>query len=145
MLIKDKIKADADAALKGRDSKKVGVLRFLVSLIDKRALQLPLDGMTEAEEVSVLRKELKNKQEAKEMFLKAGRTDLVEEQDFEIEMVKKYLPEEMGEAEIEKIVEESIAQVGSDNFGLIMREVMKKIAGRAGGEMVSKIVKEKLG
>lgn len=143
MSVKDKLKLDSNNALKIGDSKRVGVLRYLISLIDKRSLQLPPEEMTEVEELAVLRKELKNKQEAREIFLKAARNDLVEEQDFEIEVVKKYLPQEMDEEEIRKIADEAVVQFGN-NFGLVMREVIKKVAGRAGGEVVSRIVKEKL-
>ena len=81
MLVKDKLKQAVMAAMKAHDQQTVDASRFLISLIDKKALQLPPDGMTEAEEINVLRKELKNKEESKEMFAKAGRTDLVEQLD----------------------------------------------------------------
>lgn len=138
---RDRIKSEAVAALKSGDKKRVEVLRFLVSLIDKREMQLPLNALTEAEEIYVLRKELKNKEEAREMFLKAGRNDLVEEQDFEIKVVKEYLPEEMNEAEIREIVKKIISEKGRV-FGMVMGETMKMVAGKADGSVVSKIVKE---
>jgi uncharacterized protein YqeY len=65
---RDKIKKEAVDALKSGDRKKVEVLRFLVSLIDKREMQLPPGALTEAEEINVLRKELKNKEEAGKCF-----------------------------------------------------------------------------
>jgi len=141
---RDQIKQEVVVALKSGDSKKVEVLRFLVSLIDKRELQLPPEsGLTEAEEINVLRKELRNKEEAREMFVKAGRDDLVKEQDFEIEIVKSYLPREMDEREIEKIVEKIVSEKGN-NFGAVMGETMKVVAGKASGDVVSKIVREAL-
>ena len=141
---RSKIKEDSDLALKSGDSRLVGVLRYLLSILDKRELQLPIGGMNEAEETAVLRKELKNKEEAKAIFLKAGRIDLVEEEDFEIKIVKNYLPAEIPISEVEAIVEEVIKEKGSV-FGVVMGETMKRLAGRVGGEVVSKIVKEKLG
>lgn len=140
---RDQIKKEAVEALKQGDSKKVNVLRYLVSLIDKRELQLPPEGLTEAEEINVLRKELKNKEEAREMFLKAERQDLVEEQDYEIEIVNKYLPKELGEEEIRKIVTEVINEKGRV-FGMVMGETMKRVMGRVGGDLVSRIVKEEM-
>ncbi|MBU1117424.1 GatB/YqeY domain-containing protein [Patescibacteria group bacterium] len=140
---RDQIKKEAVDALKSGDSKKVEVLRFLVSLIDKKEMQLPPDALTEAEEINVLRKELRNKEEARSMFEKAGRDDLVKEQDYEIEIVKSYLPKELGEEELKKIVEEVILEKGN-NFGAIMGETMKRAAGKANGDQVSKIVKELL-
>lgn len=140
---RDQIKQEVIVALKSGDKKRVEVLRFLVSLIDKRELQLPPKGLTEAEEINVLRKELRNKEEAREMFLKAGREDLVKEQDYEIEIVKSYLPEEMGEDEIRERVKVVIVEKGK-NFGAVMGETMKQVAGRASGDLVSKIVKEEM-
>lgn len=140
---RDKIKTEAVEALKSGDKKRVEVLRFLVSLIDKRGLQLPLEGMTEVEEINVLRKELRNKEEAREMFLKAGREDLVKEQDYEIEVVKTYLPKELDEFELRKIVDEVITEKGKV-FGMVMGETMKRVAGKANGDVVSKVVKEAL-
>lgn len=140
---RDQIKKEVVVALKSGDHKKVEVLRFLISLIDKRELQLPPDGLTEVEEINVLRKELRNKEEAREMFLKANRDDLVGEQDYEIEIVKSYLPKEMEDEEIREIVKKIIGEKGND-FGAIMGETMKNMAGRASGDVVSKIVKEEL-
>lgn len=140
---RDRIKTEAVEALKSGDSKRVQVLRYLVSLIDKRELQLPLNGLTETEEINVLRKELKNKEEAREMFAKAGREDLVKEQDYEIEVVKAYLPKELDEVELRKIVDEVIVEKGKI-FGAVMGETMKRVAGKSNGDVVSKIVKEAL-
>lgn len=142
-MLKDKIKQDSVSALKNHDSNRVEVLRFLVSLIDKKELQLPPGLMTEAEEINVLRKELKNKEESKTMFANAGRGELVTQVDYEIGVVKEYLPAEMTEDELRKIVGEIVAEKGVV-FGLVMKEVMTKVAGRLGGEVVSRIVKEEI-
>jgi len=141
-MIRDKLKTDSVDALKKRDSVRVEVLRFLISVIDKRGLQLPPGGMDEKEEMAVLRKELKNKEESKKMFAMAGREDLVKQMDYEIGVLNEYLPKDLGEEEIEKIVSEAVLKVGL-NFPMVMREAMAVIAGRAGGEVVSRIVKEK--
>lgn len=146
-MLKDRLRIEMVAALKVGDRKRVEVLRYLISLIDKRALQLPIDKMTELEEVQVLRKELKNKEEDREIFRKASRGDLVDQQEYEIVVLREYLPEEMGEEAISKIVEGVIGQKGSakqNNFGAVMGEVMRQVAGRATGELVAKVVKEKL-
>lgn len=143
-MLRDKIKKESIEALKAHDQKLVDVLRFLISLIDKKEMQLPAGKMTEADELGVLRKELKNKEESKEMFLKAGRSDLVEQMDYEIKIVKEYLPAELNQSDIEKIVVEVIAEKGN-NFGLVMREVMVKLGGVVDGSVISAIVKEKIG
>ena len=151
-MLRNNIKTDADVALKMGDSKKVGALRYLLSVIDKKALTLPPDSFRDREEVAVLQKELKNKEEARELFAKANRTDLVAEQDYEIEVLKKYLPEAMDEEELGKIVDEVITLLCKDiakpypgsMFGSIMREVGNRVSGKAEGSLIAKVVKAKL-
>ncbi|HEX8923137.1 MAG TPA: GatB/YqeY domain-containing protein [Patescibacteria group bacterium] len=142
-MLLDKLKSDSVTALKNHDAKRVEVVRYLISLVNKREMQLPPGGLNEAEVISVLRKELKNKEESREMFAKAGRQELVDEVDYEIEVVKEYLPKELSEEELEKMVDEAIAESGS-NFGMVMRSVMGKVQGRAGGDVISKMVNQKL-
>ena len=107
-MLKDKLKQDSVVALKEHNSTLVEVLRYLISLIDKKELQMPVGEMKEEDEISVLRKELKNKEESREMFLKASRNDLVSQLDYEIEILKSYLPQEMSLADIEILVEEAV-------------------------------------
>ena len=140
-MLKDKIKKESVDALKAHDQKLVDVLRFLISLIDKKELQLPAGQLTENDEIVVLRKELKNKEESREMFLKAGRNDLVEQMDYEIGIVKGYLPAEVSSEDIGKIVDEVINEKGN-NFGLVMREVMSRLGGSVDGGVISGIVRE---
>lgn len=142
-MLKDRIKQESVEALKNHDQRLVDVLRFLISLIDKKELQLPAGKMVESDEIGVLRKELKNKEESREMFAKAGRGDLVEQMDYEIEIVKKYLPAELSREDIEKLVSEVVAEKGN-NFGLVMKEVMVKLSGSVDGGVISEIVKARI-
>ncbi len=143
MILRDKIKKESVEALKSHNQKLVDVLRFLISLIDKKEMQLPVGKMTESDEMGVLRRELKNKEESREMFLKANRTDLVEQLDYEIEVVKGYLPPEITKEQIEQTVAEVITEKGN-NFGLVMKEVMTKLGGSVDGGVISQIVKKML-
>jgi uncharacterized protein len=143
ILMKNKLKADSVIALKSHDQARVDVLRYLISLIDKKELQLPPGQMNDAEEIAVLRKELKNKEESRDLFMKGMRDDLVKGVDYEIAIVKEYLPVEMSESELQKIVDEAVAEVGK-NFGGVMKLVMTKVAGRVGGERIASLVKERL-
>lgn len=142
--MRDKLKTDSINSLKAHNQPRVDVLRFLISLIDKKELQLPPGAMTESDEMSVLRKELKNKEESRELFVKGNRDDLVKSLDYEISVLKEYLPQEMSDEDLKKLVVDVIAEVGK-NFGLVMREVIKRSGGTVGGEKVSKLVKELLG
>jgi hypothetical protein len=131
-MLKDKLKKDSVEALKSGDKFRVGVLRYLISLIDKKELTLPPGGLKEEDEIQVVKKELKNKEESIKMFQEAGRKDLYEPLFAEIEIVKQYLSKEMSQAEVSKMVDEVLAELGEIDFGGAMREVMKKVAGRAG-------------
>jgi hypothetical protein len=143
-MLKDILKKDSVEALKSGDKFRVEVLRFLISLIDKKEMTLPPGNMKEEDEVQVVKKELKNKEESVKMFEEAGRKDLYEPLFEEIRIVKEYLPEELSQEEVGRIVDEVMVELGEVDFGGAMREVMKKVAGRAGGEVVSKMVREKL-
>ena len=142
-MLKDKLREDSIVALKSGNQRLVDTLRFLISLIDKKEMQMEAGKMTEADEIQVLRKELKNKEESKEMFLKGNRDDLVTQVEEEIKVVKSYLPAEISEDDVRKVVEEIVAS-GETNFGLVMKKVMEKLAGQVDGAVVSKMVKEKL-
>lgn len=141
-MLRNKIKSEADIALKAGDSKKVGVLRYLISIIDKKALTMPPDSFSEKNEIDVLQKELKNKQETRDLFLKVNRDDLVSEQDYEIELLKQYLPIPINDSELEKIIDEIM--LSETSFGNIMNKAGKIVAGRADGSQIAKIVKIKL-
>lgn len=145
MQLLDKIHSDVVTALKAGDSKKANALRYLLSLVDKKAFNLPLGSkLSEGEVLGVLQKELKNKEESKSIFEKAGREELAGESEWEINLLKSYLPTMLSREEIKAIILEIVAS-GEKNFGNIMRQTMVKGGGRADGNIVSLVVKEVLG
>jgi len=89
---RSKLQTEVVKALKAGDSERVEVIRYLISLIDKKALTVEVGKMTEADEMGVLWKEMKNKQEAREMFAKAGRQELADKSDKEIKILAEFLP-----------------------------------------------------
>ncbi|MFA6602322.1 MAG: GatB/YqeY domain-containing protein [Candidatus Shapirobacteria bacterium] len=143
MLLRDKLKTEADKALKNHDQEMVDILRYLISLIDKRALQLPADEFNEVEETKVLQKELKNKQEAKKLFEDAGRIELAAAEAKEIAVLESYLPKALDQDELEVMIDRAMAD-GDRDFGAIMRKVIAESLGRASGGQVSELVKKKL-
>jgi uncharacterized protein YqeY len=96
---------------------------------------------TEEEETKVLKSELKARQEALEQFRSANREDLAKNNESEIAMLKKMLPEEMPKKEIEKVVKDKINSTDDKSFGNVMREVMIELKGRADGKIVSELVR----
>ena len=143
MTLKDKIKIEIVTALKSGDKRTVSVLRYLVSLIDKKEISLPLGQMDDGQVLAVLAKELKDKNESIEMFKKGNRPDLVAETEAEIEILKKYLPENLSEEEIRREVKKIVVSKGAD-FSIVMKEVMNQFRGRVEGQVVSRVVKEEI-
>ncbi len=142
-MIKQKIKEDSVMALKAGQRKKVDVLRYVLSLIDKKELSMPTGEMTNEDELTVLRKELKNKKEAMVLFAKGGRDDLVKDSQEEIDILSAYMPEEVSDEEVKKKVVEVVAEKGA-NFGMVMKEVMSCFGGRVEGGVVSALVKQEI-
>lgn len=143
MTLKEKIKVDIVTALKNGDKRRVSVLRYLVSLIDKRELNLPPGQMDDGQVLAVLAKELKDKNESIEMFKKGSRPDLVTETEAEIDILKKYLPENLSEDEIRQEVKKIVVSKGAD-FSIVMKEMMSKFRGQVDGQLVSRVVKEEI-
>ncbi|TSC53912.1 MAG: hypothetical protein LiPW16_264 [Microgenomates group bacterium LiPW_16] len=147
----DKIKSDLAKAQKERDEAKVSILRFLLAAIHNFEIEkYPPEkgGLTDEDVISVIQKLVKTHKESIEAFKTGGREDLVKQEEAELAILKKYLPESISEEEIRKAVVEIVKEmgaVGSGDFGKVMGEVMGKLRDRADGATVAKIVKEVLG
>lgn len=153
MSLKQTISDDLKNALKSGDSFKVGILRLLLSALHNKEIEKRGKGekseLSEEEEevIEVLMKESKKRKEAIEIYLKGGRQDLADKEAKELEIVKIYLPEQLSEAEVEKITLKAIEKIGAENqkdFGKAMAEAMKELKGKADALKVSEIIKKKL-
>ncbi|MFH1978783.1 MAG: GatB/YqeY domain-containing protein [Patescibacteria group bacterium] len=149
MSLKEKIKNDLTGSLKQREVLKTSVLKMLLaSVLNAEIDQKKKDkGLSDTEIERVIKTEAKKRQDAIEAYEKAGRTELAEKEKEELIILRTYLPEEMAEEEIEKIVKTSIEKTKAESmqdFGNVMKEAMAKIAGRADGQTVSSIVKKLL-
>ena len=143
----DQIKNDLKKAMIEKQSDKLSVLRMLVSAINNESIQLGKKdaGLTAEEELKVIKREVKKRKDSIQQFESAGREELAKKEKQELEILSVYLPEEMGEDEIKKIVLETINEMGEiapSQFGQLMGSVMGKTKGQADGVIVSKIVKE---
>lgn len=135
---------DLKKAMLDQQADRVGVLRLLTAALKNAQISKNAD-LDESEEVGVLKKEIKKRQEAIEMFKKGGREDLVLKEQAELKIIKPYLPQEMSEAEVKQIVKEmkTSGELG-DNFGQAMKAVMAKLKGQADGKLVAEMVKAEL-
>ena len=90
-------------------------------------------------------REEKKRRESIELFVKGGRADLSDAEQKELKIVEAYLPAQMGEAEIKEVIRKTAEKTGEAEFGLLMKEVMKELKGKADGSAVSRLIKEHLG
>lgn len=146
MSLEKRIDQDTIAAMKAGEKDKVTVLRGLKSEIKNRRIDKH-DDLTDDEVVEVLSSAAKKRRESIEQFEKGGRDDLVKSEQFGLAIIEGYLPEQMGEDEIRAIVKEAIEATGADSpakLGLVMKEVMPKVKGKADGKLVNKLAVEML-
>ncbi len=164
MTFKEKIQNDLKEAMKAKKEIEVSVLRLLLNSIfnkekekrykiakenpEKKSQELEKESQLREEEISqVIFSEIKKRRESIVEFEKGGREDLVKKEKEEIEVLKKYLPEQISEEEIEKMAREIIKKIGAKSqkdVGKVMGNLMPKIKGRAEGALVLKIVKKLL-
>ena len=140
------IEGEMKEAMKARDAERRDALRLIVNALRSSAkeLQRPL---SDEEELQVLQRERKKRIEAAEAFRSCGREEQAEKEEAELEVLDEFMPEPLAEEELERIIDDAIAENGATSMrdmGRIMADVMPHIAGRADGSAVSQLVREKL-
>ena len=142
----DKIKSEMVKAMKEQDKFRLSVIRMIKASIDMMRIDKKIE-ITDEVVIDVLAKELKTREESKLEFSKAGRTDLVENLDKEIAIIKEYLPEPLSEEEVDKIITEALKETEASSIkdmGKVMRLVTPLVKGRCDMKEVSNKIKEKL-
>ncbi|MBV8945918.1 MAG: GatB/YqeY domain-containing protein [Solirubrobacterales bacterium] len=141
MSVIDQVRGDMTSAMKAGEKDRVGALRLVLSELQKAQK----DG--EGDELAVLRRERKRRLEAAEQFRGGGRPELAEQEEAEARIIEGYLPAELGDAELDAIVQAAIAETGAagpKDMGQVMKAVMAKAGGRADGRRASARVREAL-
>jgi uncharacterized protein YqeY len=133
------------AAMKSGETQRRDTIRFLQSTLKNAAIDLrkPVTDMTDEEVQVVIKKLVKQRKESILQYRAGGREDLVAQEEKELEILSRFLPEEMGEAELQKIVAEAVAECGAvsrKDLGKAMGAAMKKGAGRVSGERVRELL-----
>ncbi|MBI4137490.1 GatB/YqeY domain-containing protein [Candidatus Roizmanbacteria bacterium] len=147
-MLKQQLQSDLNAAMKEKNLTKVGTLRLLLSAIQYFEIQKERDYQATDEEITnLIQKEVKKRNEAIELYKKGNRPELAEQEEKELTVLKTYLPEQMGEEEIRKLVKEAITQSSATSpqeMGKVMGILMPKVKGKADGNVVNRIVMESL-
>ncbi len=148
-MLKQQLKDELKQSVLAKDEMKTSVLRMVISAIGYYETQKGGAGYeaTDEDVLQVLQKEAKQHKESIEQFKNGNRQDLVDKETKELEILQKYLPEQMSEKEVKKIVQETIQETGAtsaQDIGKVMEALMAKVKGKADGGLVSKIVREEL-
>jgi uncharacterized protein YqeY len=141
-----RLEEELTAAMKERNASRRDALRLILSNLRsaEKELQRPLH---EDEELQVLQRERKRRLESIEAFRGGGRDEQAAREEAELEVLEEFMPEPLSEDDLERIVDDAIAEVGATSMrdlGRVMADVMPQIAGRADGSAVSQLVREKL-
>lgn len=148
-MLKEKLTDDLKMAMKKTDRATVDVLRMLISAINNKAIgkrgQSGSDVLTDEEVTQVLLSEAKKRNDSIAMFEQGSRADLAGKEKAELEILKRYLPAQMGQEETEKAVNKIISEKGLKDFGSTMKEVMKELKGKADAKLISELIKRRLG
>lgn len=142
MSLKEKLMADLKIAMKDKDKKRKDTITMVRASIKQKEVDERVD-LDDEEVLDIISKEVKERRASIEEFRKGERQDLIDETEKEIEILLDYLPEQLSEVELEEMIKEIISEKNiteKNQIGLLMKEIMPKIKGRADGKMVNKIV-----
>ncbi len=145
--LKQQITADMKAAMKGGDKPRLSIIRLILAALKQREVDERID-LDNAQVLAVLDKMVKQRRDSIAQYSTAQRQDLVDQEQFELEVLQTYLPEPLSDTELKTMVDSAIAESGADNMrdmGKVMAVLKPKLQGRADMGQVSGLVKQQLG
>ena len=146
MAFLDDLNSVLKEALKSRDDLKVSVIRLIKASLKYKEIE-KMSSLTDGEILSVLSTLAKQRRESIEQFFAAGRTDLVEKETKELEIIQSYLPNQLSLSELDDLIRSAISESGAstlNDLGKVMKVLMPKVKGVADGKIVNLRVKELL-
>ena len=148
MSLKERIDADIKKAMLAKNREELDALRSIKSMILLAETEKGRTGdLTADAEAKLVRKAAKQRRESADIFLAQSRKDLADRELFQLEIINRYLPQQLSEDELRKELQRIIAEVGASgpkDMGKVMGTATKQLAGKAEGKMISAIVKELL-
>ncbi len=146
MSLQEQISAALKDAMRARDEVKMSTLRLVLTAIKKREKEAR-SLLEDQEVISVITTQIKQRRESIEQYRQAGREDLAQTEESELQILQGYMPEQVSEEEISNTLDEIIAEAGAasmKDMGTVMKAAMAKLAGKAEGGAINAMVKEKL-
>lgn len=147
MSLSEKLTEDMKQAMKDKNREKLSVIRMVRASLQNEAIKLGVDTLSEEDELTILSRELKQRNDSAIEFEKADRLDLVKNLDSEIKILEKYMPKQFTDDELNMLIDQTIAEVNATSkrdFGKLMGVLMPKVKGKADGSKIQKLVKSKL-
>jgi uncharacterized protein len=151
MSLKEQIGEDIKTAMKAKDKLRLQTVRGIKkAILDKEVELRPQgqDSLTPEQEIELLSQQAKQRRDSIEQFTKAGRDDLAEQESQELAIIETYLPEQVSDEEVARVIDELIAASGATtmkDLGKVMGPAMKQLKGKADGKKIQELVKSKLG
>lgn len=146
-MLENDIMNDYKQAMKNKDALKSSVLSFLRAEMINVAIAKKKDKLDDNECLSVIRKQIKARQDSIEQFKKGSRQELADKEEKELAILKCYLPQELSAEQVKSVIGEVASSIGAggiQDMGKVMKEVLARIGGQADGKLVSDLVKERL-
>ena len=147
MTLKVQIQEDVKTTMRARDQRRLTAMRLITAAIKQVEVDKRIEMDDEAV-IAVLGKMVKQRRESLEQYQSAGRDDLAEQEEFEIELITAYLPEALSDDEISILIKQAIAETGASSIrdmGAVMNKLRGELQGRADMKAVSNAVKTQLG
>lgn len=147
-MLSDTLQEDIKKAMLTREEEKLSTLRMLKSAVQYAEINKGLNYKATDEDIlSVIEKEVKKRREAIDLYIKGERPELAEKEKRELVTLQEYLPEQLSEDEVKKLVDEAVASTGAtsmQDMGKVMSALMPNVKGKADAGMVSNMVRSKL-
>ena len=147
MSLKERIQQDVKDAMRAKDKPRLGTIRLITAAIKQREVDERIE-LDDTQVLVVLDKMCKQRRESITQFEQAGRDDLAAKEKAELELIQQYLPEQLGEAEINELINATMEQTGASSMkdmGKVMGQLKPKLQGRADMGAVSALIKARLG
>ncbi|MBN1353190.1 MAG: GatB/YqeY domain-containing protein [Candidatus Omnitrophica bacterium] len=147
MTLEERIENEFKSALKARDGIKVSILRLLKADMNNAKLKLNKAALEDGETIKIVQRQIRQHKDSIEQFRKGKRDDLADKEEKELGILTSYMPEELSDEEVKKIIDETLKELETNKkteMGRIMKAVMEKVKGRADGKTISRLVAGKL-
>ena len=146
MSLKSRIQDDVKQAMRARDKARLSVLRLITAAIKQKEVDERIE-LSDGDVLAVLDKMAKQRRESLEHYRKAGRDDLADQEQFELELIGEFMPEPLGEAELGRLIQAAIKETGASSMrdmGAVMAALREQVQGRADMKAVSDSVRARL-